>query len=181
MGVKIGKKRDRLEAMEPGLHDDYPGYLRQLPFYLAVLLIVGMLGFVFYTFHVRTQGAKTAGDALQTATLTVGKGTLIVEVAKTAAAQAHGLSDRPRLAQDRGMVFPISPPARPGFWIKDMSFPLDLIYIYQGRVVVIINNMPPLLVPIPFYPAALADMVLAVNAGWADKNHLVVGDPVSGL
>ena len=169
------------EKIDKKFEEAHPSYFKQARFWIALLVIVAMLGFVFYTFYARTQGAKNAGPQLETATITVGNGILIVDVAQTVAEQQHGLSDRPSMAQDHGMIFPISPPGRPGFWMKDMSFPLDMIYINKGRVVEIKNNMQPLLVPIPFYPDAETDTVLEVNAGWAAKNYLSVGDSVQGL
>src|SRR6266705_3024888 len=55
-----------------------------------------------------------------------------LEVAKTAAAQAKGLGGRQGIANDQGMLFVFSKEDVECFWMKDMRFPLDIIWL-DGR------------------------------------------------
>jgi len=56
-------------------------------------------------------------------------------VADTDAKRVQGLSGRPRLAPDAGMLFLLPAPGFYGFWMKDMAFPIDLAWITpQGQV-----------------------------------------------
>ena len=68
------------------------------------------------------------------ATLTVGLQQVRVEVADTAARRSRGLSRRASLAPGRGMYFPYEVPARPGFWMKDMRFDIDIVWLRDGHI-----------------------------------------------
>lgn len=106
-----------------------------------------------------------------------------VELADTAAKRKVGLSGRKSLAEDRGMLFSFEgKELTPGFWMKGMLFPLDLIWVKGEKIVKIDQN-----VPIPkkdeaspklYYPPISVNYVLEVNAGFSKKNNLKVGDLV---
>ena len=120
------------------------------------------------------------------APLLVGKNLLQVEIADTPDKQEQGLSGRPPLTDEQGMLFDFGPtPSLPTFWMKDMKFNLDLIWIYDNKIVGITPGVPaPLpgqaLKDLPLYhsPAPVTE-VLEVNAGWAQKYRVTVGDAVS--
>lgn len=109
---------------------------------------------------------------------------LEVEVVNTAASITQGLSGRSEIGAD-GMLFVFSQPMMPRFWMKEMQFPLDLIWINQGKIVDITENVPApepgtKLDDLPTYaPAAPVDWVLEVPAGIAAQYELQVGDPVT--
>lgn len=46
-----------------------------------------------------------------------------VEIASTTVEEARGLSFRPSLGADQGMLFLFSTPSVQSFWMKDMNFP----------------------------------------------------------
>ena len=106
-----------------------------------------------------------------------------VEVADDDAERARGLGNRDRLARDAGMYF-VLPNEAPSFWMKGMRFPLDMIWIKDGRVVDVTADVPhePPGTPdsrLPTYsPARPADRVLEVNAGWAKRHGVTRGDKV---
>lgn len=106
-----------------------------------------------------------------------------LEVARTPRQQQIGLMFRPKLPADRGMVFPYDPPARPvAFWMYNTLVRLDIIFLYQGQVVHIAENVPgcPEL-PCPAYgPAAdqLVDQVVELRGGTAAELGLSLGDEV---
>lgn len=52
-----------------------------------------------------------------------------VEVARTEAEQTRGLMFRDKLADNAGMIFPISPLRVASFWMKNTLIPLDMIFI----------------------------------------------------
>ncbi len=110
--------------------------------------------------------------------------TFHIDIADTIPKQVQGLSGRASMTADQGMLF-IFPFARtPGFWMYDMKFPLDIIWINGNRVVDIQKNAP---IPLPgvassslpvYYPPGPIDNVLEVNAGTADKYGIKAGDSV---
>jgi uncharacterized membrane protein (UPF0127 family) len=116
----------------------------------------------------------------------IGGAVIHAEVATTPAARAKGLGGRDSLADEAGMLF-IFPTARQAaFWMKDMRFPLDFVWISADkRVVELTENVPP---PPPgtadadltFYkPAGQVQYVVEVNAGVIETAGIRVGDAVS--
>jgi hypothetical protein len=105
--------------------------------------------------------------------------TVKVEVAQTEAEKVQGLSDRDRLAPDRGMLFVYEAPLRPVIWMRGMRFPLDILWIRDGRVVDLVRKAK---VPTPgedpqrFVPREDAQYVLEVPAGFAERHGITVGD-----
>ncbi|OGL95229.1 hypothetical protein A2348_02830 [Candidatus Uhrbacteria bacterium RIFOXYB12_FULL_58_10] len=101
-----------------------------------------------------------------------------VEVADSAEERRVGLSGHAWLDADRGMLFLFDEPGRYGFWMKDMDFPIDIIWL-RGETIV--NVTPDVPVPdgddLPQYlPNTAVDGVLEVNAGFAQAHGLVAGD-----
>lgn len=105
-----------------------------------------------------------------------------VDIAVTPAARAKGLSGRPSLGENEGMLFVFGVPAKYQFWMKDMLFPLDLIWIRDGEIVDMTVDVPapgPNGEPPVYSPFEPADMVLEVRAGFAAAHGLRVGLPVT--
>lgn len=95
---------------------------------------------------------------------------LKVEVVNTPASITQGLGERTSLDTD-GMLFVFSQPTQPIFWMKGMLFPIDIIWMKDGKVVGIEKNVQP---PAPGtadsqlerLPAPqLVDMVLETQPG----------------
>lgn len=102
-----------------------------------------------------------------------------VELAMTPEAQAQGLSARQDLAEGTGMLFVFDVPSRQGFWMQDMNFPIDIIWIAGDmKVVYIKKDARPESYPEVFTPPADAKYVLEVPAGFAERYGLQVGDVV---
>ena len=110
-------------------------------------------------------------------TVTIGANTFAVEVEKTPAAREQGLSGRSSLQADHGMLFLFDTPDRYAFWMKDMYFPLDIIWILDGKVVYLEKNVPANFSGI-IDPPTDANQVLEINAGNADKTGINEGDKV---
>jgi len=131
---------------------------------LLLIVVVGVTGYSW------TQA--------QSSHILVGNVLLTVEIAKTAAAQQKGLSGRPSLASDRGMLFVFDHEDYWGFWMIDMKFPLDIIWFNSTRQVVFIEqNLPPCTpqnCPV-FTPNVKAMYVLEVNAGFVPANQITFG------
>lgn len=102
-----------------------------------------------------------------------------VELADTPEKQRQGLSGRDELSPNTGMLFVFPLSSKQGFWMKDMKFSIDMIWITEeGRVVFIEHSATPESYPKVFTPDQDAKYVLEVPAGFALKNKLKVGDVV---
>ncbi len=103
--------------------------------------------------------------------------TLDVFLAADPVAQAQGLSGRPALGPLEGMLFIFNRDTEPNFWMKDMNFAIDIIWIDQaGRVIAIEPNLTPDTYPNYFAPPEPIRYVLEVNAGFADTHQITLGN-----
>ncbi|HUD44146.1 MAG TPA: DUF192 domain-containing protein [Patescibacteria group bacterium] len=118
-------------------------------------------------------------------TVTIDKKTFTVEVEQTEAAREQGLSGRSGLTVNQGMLFLFDHPDRYSFWMKDMKFPIDIIFINNNKVIDIFPNVPiptagSTLSTLPIYtPDSPANEVLEVAAGQAKINNFKNGDTVT--
>ncbi len=104
---------------------------------------------------------------------------LEVELAVTDEEQTNGLSGREILDENKGMLFIMERDDIHSFWMKDMRFSLDIMWVSgNGTVVDLIKNAEPCGVPIcmPIIPHAESKYVLEVNAGTVEKINLSIGD-----
>lgn len=152
-------------------------------FFLAASLGV-FLGYQNYRYRANHPFADNYPDNKPTATtpLHIGDKTLAVEVRQTKEERNLGYSGRASITDQQGMVFIFDEPARPLFWMKDMMFPLDVIWIRDGQVIQIHENLPEPTKDNPKVATMIAnaeiDMVLEVNAGWVSRMGISVGDKV---
>lgn len=111
--------------------------------------------------------------------------TFTVEVASTMLEQARGLSYRPSLAANAGMLFVFGSGSTQTFWMQAMNFPLDMIWISGDTVVGFAQDVP---APapgtqtweLPIYSSPPnTDKVLEVNAGTVANYNIKVGDTVT--
>ena len=66
-----------------------------------------------------------------------------LQIAKTAREKEVGLSKYEKLSKDIGMLFPFEKPDYYSFWMKQMKFSIDIIYIKDGKIVTIYKNVTP--------------------------------------
>lgn len=122
--------------------------------------------------------------ALRTARVTIRNAVFSAEVASTAIEQTRGLSGRVSLGQGDGMLFPFGSPAVQNFWMKDMNFAIDMIWIGGGKVLGFAENAVPQpgtpLWGLKIYSSPNGvDTVFEVNAGTVAKDGIKIGDVVT--
>ena len=104
------------------------------------------------------------------------------EVVSTPDLQARGLSGRKNLGENDGMLFIFQNSGAYPFWMKDMYFSIDMIWIDENfNVVYIKKNAKPESYPETFAPQKNAKYVLEVLSGFSEKNNLKEGDIVRFL
>ncbi len=116
---------------------------------------------------------------LDKVTITTPRGAVTAEVADTKGSREHGLSGRSSLNKGEGMLFVFDAPGRYGWWVKDMNFPVDIVWINtKGIVVEIERNIQPDSYPKTYINNADANYVLEIGAGEGDRQGLFIGTKV---
>jgi uncharacterized membrane protein (UPF0127 family) len=109
---------------------------------------------------------------------------LNVDIADDTCKQTLGLSGREALSDGQGMLFVFNTLGSYGFWMKDMNFPLDIIWLDNTLTVTGIeknlatstyNTTNPKKSE-TFGEQYPAEYVLEVPAGYSDENNLKVGE-----
>ena len=109
----------------------------------------------------------------------IGGVTLKTEIVSTSESQEFGLSNRKSLGEDEGMLFVFENSGIYSFWMKDMNFPIDMIWIDKNlKIVFIKKNATPESYPETFSSSTDALYVLEVVSGFSDKYNLKIGDSV---
>lgn len=157
------------------------GYKKYLliPLVLAVSFFVG--GFSYTAFFASDEVEPVPAPVYRGPVVQIKEVQVPVELATTTQKINKGLSGREGLPGIRGMLFVFDKPSVYRFWMVNMRFPLDMIWIENGKVVSITENIPndfESVGPKFYTPSAPVRFVLEVNAGFAKKNNLSVGDTV---
>ncbi len=148
------------------------------------LLIMIILAALYATFNPQVMGNLTfLPTPAKTQQIKIDDTAINADVADTPAARQAGLSGRQSLDPNSGMLFVFQDPKIYQFWMKGMHFSLDFIFIRSGKVVDILSNVPfpadPNATDLPVYaPTIPIDMMLEVNAGFANAHNIKIGDTV---
>jgi len=161
--------------------------IRNLLTALFAFLGLGLFFVIFYVFDIKTnQSSLLVDEATSEVSTHILKnivrlaGQVVeVDVVATPDEQAKGLSGRSGLMEGYGMLFLFEKPDFYGFWMKDMLFSIDIIWIDKDKKVVHMEkSVSPETYPKSFVPSALAKYVLEVPAGFSEKFKVKVGDVV---
>lgn len=108
-----------------------------------------------------------------------------VEVVADSEKRMRGLSGRPSLDAQTGMLFVFENEERFQFWMRDMEITLDIVWIGSNCQVVDVSENVPFpdsttpLRDLPRYsPESPSKYVLEINGGEAADLGLGIGDPV---
>jgi uncharacterized protein len=113
--------------------------------------------------------------------VTVGNTTVHAEVANTPAERETGLMNRTALNENAGMLFVFETEQQQSFWMKNMRFPLDIVFITADmRVLEIYQSVPPCTSdPCSLYTSnAPIKYALEVNSGFSERNGIASGNVV---
>jgi len=103
-----------------------------------------------------------------------------LELAQNDSARYLGLSDRKSLCQNCGMLFVWPDYAIRDFVMRDMNFPLDIIFISDQKIVKIESNLlPEGSNPENIYSSDFpSNYVLEINGGISDRFGIALGDEI---
>lgn len=108
---------------------------------IAVLLL-GCMGVSSYISYENKLVAESYPDR---AIIETSSGSTVarVEVQADRVGQIKGLSGRATLEAASEMLFPVRPALLVQVWMKGMNFPLDILFVKDGRVISVVENAPP--------------------------------------
>jgi uncharacterized protein len=142
--------------------------------FAIVLLFVAVCLFFWF---LRVSAPTINPDEIKT--VQIGGAVISVELATTRAEQIQGLSGRISLATSTGMLFVFDHSSRWGIWMKDMNFPIDVLWITDNlKVAYAVENMSPASYPKVYVPRVPTRYVLEVPAGTVKNDGISVGQGV---
>jgi len=111
------------------------------------------------------------------ASVTINGEILEVEIADEPDERSRGLMFRDSLANDTGMLFLFDREGFNSFWMMNVNFNLDIIWINSNGIVVHMErDLPSCYMNCPSYaPREAASYVLEINSGVANELDLLVG------
>ncbi|MFT7644879.1 MAG: uncharacterized membrane protein (UPF0127 family) [Candidatus Paceibacteria bacterium] len=114
-----------------------------------------------------------------TTSVIIGDTVVDASVADTLSKRIKGLSDTQFLPESVVKLFAFGVPGNHSIWMKNMNYPLDIIWLAEdGEIVHIEDNILPETFPESFSSPVPAWYVIEANAGFVASNTVVVGDTV---
>lgn len=141
-----------------------------------IIIVLFFIGLFLYTQYWDTlQHALFGTDAQYT--IYLGSKALNVTVADEPQERIQGLSSVASLGDFNGKLFVFDTDEKHGIWMKDMLFPIDIIWIDKNLLVVdIAENVDPATYPRVYAPKTESRFVLEVNAFFVSTTKVAVGD-----
>lgn len=145
---------------------------KKIVLFLGVCLLI--IGFSIYAFRIKP---TVTGPSL------VMNGTMVnIEIVSSAEDLARGLSGRRSLQPNQGMLFLFPTYGIPSFWMKDMLFAIDIIWIRDDKVMDISAHVQPpesttSVLP-TYHPNTYVNKVLEVQSGFVDRHNIRPGTSV---
>jgi uncharacterized protein len=107
---------------------------------------------------------------------------IFVDIALTDKQKQDGLSVKDSMNETEGMLFLLEDPTKASFWMKNMHFPIDIIWLDENfSIVHIEEELKPCTMAFycPSYkPLKESLYVLETIAGFANNHHLNIGDRI---
>jgi uncharacterized membrane protein (UPF0127 family) len=153
---------------------------RGVIFIVMIILFYFVGEYSFRCFVEKVCGVVQLDMKIRTvAVITTPQGDVKAEVANTKSSRELGLSGRVTMKDGEGLLFVFDNPGRYGFWMKDMKFPLDILWINSSGIVVeAVYNATPESYPQTYINALPASYVLELKAGQAKEFDISLGSKV---
>jgi uncharacterized protein len=154
--------------------------LRRGPVALVALLVAVVL--VLFVYQVGGISHFVASEDRATVTITDGTGEKLgvvdSEVADSSGERYTGLSDHESLGEDEGMLFVFENEDERSFVMRDMAFPIDMIFVGEDGWITTIHEAPTEEGSDLTSYRGDAKWVLEVNYGYAAEHGIEEGDRV---
>ena len=128
----------------------------------------------------QTQNSAQTSKPYLTQIVTIKNKDFSVQIADTNVKKTLGLSNKNKLKNNKGMLFTYDQPGLYSFWMKDMNFSIDIIWISKDKKIINISkDISPATYPKTFKPPRPAQYILEINAGLSDKYGFKIGNKVN--
>ena len=134
---------------------------------IGLVIVIGSV-FIFFT--------RSPTKDNQVKIIQINGASIDVELVDTPQTREKGLSNRKTLENSKGMLFIFDNASQYGFWMKDMNFAIDIVWIDENlHIIDIDKEVSPETFPKIFYPEKEVKYVLEIPAGASDKYHFEIG------
>jgi hypothetical protein len=145
--------------------------------YPFVVLFVIFFGFMLFF---QTTPTSKISSNYDTTMVTFKNTTVLAEVSDTDTKRILGLSGRKNLSEGEGMWFDFKTNTNTGFWMKEMNFSIDMLFLNKDfKIIYIKENATPESFPESYGPLIPYRYVLEVPSGFTKKYSISLEDTVS--
>lgn len=147
--------------------------------YRNIFIVLAVIILLFFLIGFKNYVAQRSGMA----TVVMGGEKFNMQVASTAQDLEKGLGGEKSISNNGGMLFIFNKTLQEAFWMKDMEFSIDIIWLNNGVIVGIDKNASASAnindsnLPIYDSPSPINE-VIEVKAGTANNLNLKTGDVV---
>jgi len=121
-------------------------------------------------------GGTPSNNGYRQVNITVNDVKLVADIAENSTQRSKGLSVKDTLNENEGMLFVFSAEREHSFWMKNMKFPIDIIWLDDDQEVVHVEHSLEPCIPDSFCPTYKPDRnslyVLETVAGFAQKYNV---------
>ena len=149
---------------------------------ILIVLVISGVSFMIIKPYLHAPSSQTQDGLTEYSVAFNDALNLHVFVADTDQERSQGLSVFESLQEHQAMLFMFDTPGLYPFWMKDMKFPIDMIWVDQyGKIVYIYQNAQPADFPDVYQPQTKAQYVIEFVAGFSDTHGLSIGSDVSHI
>ncbi|MCK5416653.1 DUF192 domain-containing protein [Candidatus Parcubacteria bacterium] len=135
-----------------------------------------LIAFSAYQFNKSTNTVLT----FDSSSVSINDKIIKVEIADDLFKRTKGLSNVIKLEEDAGMLFKFNDKQIRSFWMKNMNFSLDILWIDGNKIIKISKDLKPEgdEPKNKYFSLLPVDYVLELNGGYCDRNEIKVGDEI---
>ena len=101
-----------------------------------------------------------------------------IQIAETDFDRQLGLMFRKSMGENQGMLFIFPEATVQSFWMRNTYISLDMIFVNSEKKIITIHRNTKILSDQSYQSTEQAKYVIEVDAGFADKFNIIVGDKV---
>jgi uncharacterized membrane protein (UPF0127 family) len=166
--------------------------------FLLIAVVLLLISIKFFPYHCNCTAknpnfasTSTSTEVLpastQTSSVHMGQSEVVinsthiaVDISDTPALREQGLSDRSSLVGNTGMLFIFDTPNMYGFWMKDMNFAIDILWIDNTKHIISCEkSLTPESYPTVYRPKKPILYALELPSGFCDTHKFDTGLNVS--